>query len=103
MAWVDGLAPIGVPVVVGLDDTIERRRGPKIAARGIYRDPVRSSKGLGIVKASGLRWISLQLTCQYRGPGWVWSLPFRRCWHPRSVTTRSASDGIRRCRIGRAS
>jgi len=33
------------PVVVGLDDTIERRWGATIAARGIYRDPVRSSKG----------------------------------------------------------
>ena len=30
-------------VVVGLDDTIERRRGAKIKARAIYRDPVRSS------------------------------------------------------------
>ena len=33
------------PVVIGLDDTIERRWGAKINARGIYRDPVRSSKG----------------------------------------------------------
>lgn len=31
------------PVVVGIDETIERRWGPKISARGIYRDPVRSS------------------------------------------------------------
>ena len=44
----------GDPVLVGLDDTIERRRGAKIAAKGIYRDPVRSSKG-HFVKASGLR------------------------------------------------
>src|SRR6266567_170100 len=47
------------PVVVGLDDTIERRWGAKIAARGIYRDPARSSKG-HFVKASGLRWVSVQ-------------------------------------------
>ena len=33
------------PVVVGLDDTIERRRGACIGAKGIYRDPVRSSRG----------------------------------------------------------
>ena len=33
------------PVVVGIDDTIERRRGACIAAKGIYRDPVRSSRG----------------------------------------------------------
>jgi hypothetical protein len=36
-------APSG-PLVFGLDDTIERRRGDKIRARGIYRGPVRSSQ-----------------------------------------------------------
>ena len=36
--------PADAPVVVGVDETIERRRGAKIAAKGIYRDPVRSSK-----------------------------------------------------------
>src|SRR5262245_50436170 len=40
------------PVVVGLDDTLERRRGKKINAKGIYRDPVRSSHS-HFVKASG--------------------------------------------------
>ena len=35
-------APDG-PVVLGIDDTIERRRGKRIGAKGIYRDPVRSS------------------------------------------------------------
>ena len=40
----DRLLPSG-PVVIGIDDTIERRWGAKIKARGIYRDPVRSSKG----------------------------------------------------------
>ena len=43
------------PIVLGIDDTIERRRGKRIAAKGIYRDPVRSSKS-HFVKASGLRW-----------------------------------------------
>jgi hypothetical protein len=42
---VKALVPSGAPVVIGLDDTIERRWGTKISARGIYRDPVRSSKG----------------------------------------------------------
>ena len=55
----DAFAPRG-PVVLGLDDTIERRRGRRIAAKGIYRDPVRSSHG-HFVKASGLRWLSLML------------------------------------------
>src|SRR5512135_2274927 len=45
------LAPSG-PIVVGLDDTLERRRGSRIAAKGIDRDPVRSSHS-HFVKAAG--------------------------------------------------
>ncbi len=50
----------GEPIIIGLDDTIERRRGAHIRARGIYRDPVRSSHG-HFVKTSGLRWLSFML------------------------------------------
>ena len=46
------------PLVFGIDETLERRRGARIKARGIYRDAVRSSRHQ-LVKASGLRWISL--------------------------------------------
>jgi hypothetical protein len=67
--------PGDAPVVVGLDETIERRRGAKIAAKGIYRDPVRSSKS-HFVKASGLRWISMQVLAEIPWAGRVWGLPF---------------------------
>lgn len=40
----DAFLPAG-PVLLGLDDTIERRRGKRISAKGIYRDPVRSNGG----------------------------------------------------------
>lgn len=50
------------PLVFGIDDTIERRGGEKIKARGIYRDPVRSSHS-HFVKASGLRWLSMMIMC----------------------------------------
>ena len=60
LVLVTTFAPRDSPVVIGFDDTIERRWGPKISARGIYRDPVRSSKG-HFVKASGLRWLSAML------------------------------------------
>jgi hypothetical protein len=40
---VEAFVPEGSPLVVGLDETLERRYGKKIAARGIYRDPVRST------------------------------------------------------------
>jgi hypothetical protein len=63
------------PVVIGLDDTLERRWGAKITARGIYRDPVRSSHG-HFVRASGLRWLSVMLLPQITWVGRVWALPF---------------------------
>src|SRR5919112_1845846 len=82
----DAFAPKG-PVILGVDDTIERRRGKRISAKGIYRDPVRSSHG-HFVKASGLRWLSLMLLVPISWAGRVWALPF--------LTTLAASE--RYCR-----
>jgi hypothetical protein len=62
-------------IVLGIDETIERRWGKKIAKRGIYRDPVRSSHG-HFVKASGLRWISVMLLVRVPFADRVWALPF---------------------------
>lgn len=70
----DAFAPDG-PVLLGLDDTIERRRGKCIGAKGIYRDPVRSSRS-HFVKATGLRWLSLMLLVPIPWAGRVWALPF---------------------------
>jgi DDE superfamily endonuclease len=67
-------APEG-ELVVGIDDTIERRRGEKIKAKGIYRDPVRSSHS-HFVKASGLRWLCCMLLLEIKWAGCVWGLPF---------------------------
>jgi hypothetical protein len=63
------------PLVIGLDETVERRRGAKIAAKGIYRDPVRSSRS-HFVKASGLRWVCLMLLVPIPWARRVWALPF---------------------------
>jgi hypothetical protein len=68
------LAPMG-PLVMGLDDTLERRRGVKIEAKGIYRAAVRSSHSY-LVKASGLRWLSLMLLVPLPWAQRVWALPF---------------------------
>jgi DDE superfamily endonuclease len=70
----DAFAPKGA-VILGVDDTIERRRGKRIGAKGVYRDPVRSSKS-HFVKASGLRWLSLMLLVPIPWAGRVWALPF---------------------------
>ncbi len=66
-------APAG-PLVFGLDETIERRWGPQIAAKGLYRDAVRSSKDY-FVKVSGLRWLSLMLLVPIPWAERVWALP----------------------------
>ena len=63
------------PLVFGIDETLERRRGPKIKSLGIYRDAVRSSRS-HLVKASGLRWISLMWLGQIPWAGRYWALPF---------------------------
>jgi DDE superfamily endonuclease len=72
---VEVFVPAGEPIVVGIDDHIERRRGEKIAARGIYRDAVRSSKRF-FVKTSGLRWVSMMLLTKIPWAERVWALPF---------------------------
>jgi len=71
---VQTFAAVG-PIIVGMDDTIERRRGAKIKAKGIYRDPVRSSHS-HFVKTSGLRWLSLMLLVPIPWANRVWALPF---------------------------
>ena len=75
MLLIKALVPSGAPVVIGFDDTIERRWGAKIKARGIYRDPVRSSKG-HFVKASGLRWLSAMLLVRVPWADRIMALPF---------------------------
>jgi len=52
---VEAFVAEGDPLVVGIDETLGQRYGRKISAKGIYRDPVRSSHG-HFAKASALRW-----------------------------------------------
>lgn len=75
MLLVHLFVPRNEPVIIGIDETIERRRGRKIAARGVYRDPVRSSKEF-FVKTNGLRWISMMLLTPIPWAKRVWALPF---------------------------
>lgn len=96
--------PVG-PILIGVDDTIERRRGKKISAKGIYRDPVRSSQG-HLVKTSGLRWLSFMLLAPVPFAQRVWALPFltalvpsERFWKergkPHRTLTQTASRLLR--------
>jgi len=62
-------------LVFGLDDTTLRRWGKQIKARGIYRDPIRSSHS-HVVKVSGLRWLCCMLLTPIPWANRVWALPF---------------------------
>ena len=62
------------PLIFGIDETLDRRRGAKIRARGIYWDAVRTSRHQ-LVKASGLRWISLMWLGPVPWAGRHWALP----------------------------
>ena len=63
------------PLILGIDETLERRYGKKISARGIYRDPVRSTHET-FVKSSGLRWVCVMLLVEVPWASRVWALPF---------------------------
>jgi DDE superfamily endonuclease len=71
---VEAFVPDG-PLVLGVDETLERRWEKRIAPKGIYRDPVRSSHE-HFVKTSGLRWISVTLLTPIPWASRVWALPF---------------------------
>ena len=69
------LLPAGWPILVGVDETLERRRGRKIKAKGYYRDAVRSTHKR-VVKCYGLQWNSMMLLVALPWSSRVWALPF---------------------------
>ena len=72
---VEAFVPEGASLIVGIDETLERRYGRKISARGVYRDPVRSTHET-FVKSSGLRWVCVMLLVEVPWAWRVWALPF---------------------------
>jgi hypothetical protein len=69
------LLPPGWPVVVGSDETVQRRQGRKIKATGRSRDAVRSTDKT-VVKGDGLKWIRLMWLVPLSWSTRVWALPF---------------------------
>lgn len=80
------------PLVVGIDETLERRRGKKITAKGVYRDPVRSSRSQ-LVKTTALRWVCVTLLAEVPWARRVWAMPFLSTLAPSERY--SAEQGIR--------
>lgn len=69
------LVPPGATIVLGADDTVERRGGRKIGAKGCYRDAVRSTKK-HVIRCFGLKWVSMMLLVPVPWSRRVWALPF---------------------------
>jgi hypothetical protein len=75
------LVPPGAAIVLGADDTVERRSGRKIRAKGCYRDGVRSSKK-HVIRCFGLKWVAMMLLVPVPWSRRGWALPFLTalCW-----------------------
>lgn len=70
----DTFQPQG-PITVAIDDTLERRRGKKIQAKGRFKDPIYSSGGK-VVVSSGLRWMPVMLLTPINFINRIVALPF---------------------------
>jgi DDE superfamily endonuclease len=73
--------PPGATIVLGADDTVERRSGRKIKVKGCYRDAVRSSH-THVIRCFGLTWVSMMLLVPVPWSRRLWALPFLTalCW-----------------------
>jgi len=77
---------VGDPLVVGVDEILERRKGDKIKAKGVFRDSARSSRK-HIVYSFGLRWISMMVSVPWSTR--VWALPFLTVLAPSERTNQA--------------
>lgn len=79
---------VGVPIILGVDETLERRRGERIKAKGVFRDGVRSSKKY-LVHSFGLRWVSMMLIVPVPWSSRPWALPFLTVNAPSEATNQA--------------
>ena len=69
------LLPSDAPILIAMDETLERRSGKKITAKGCYRDACRSSHSL-VIKCFGLKWLCAALIVKLPWSNRYWALPF---------------------------
>jgi hypothetical protein len=70
-----GVLPVSWPVIIAVDETLERRKGKKIKAKGVYRDAVLSSQS-NVVTSFGLKWECMTLIVPLPWCKRPWALPF---------------------------
>ena len=64
----------GAEVVVAIDELLERRSGKQITGRGVYRDPLTSSRAHQS-KSAGLRWVVASVLVRVAWSERAWALP----------------------------
>lgn len=69
------------PLILLVDETLERRRGKKIQAKGYYRDAVRSSQS-SVVSTMGLKWVVMALSVKLPFMSRALALPFLSVLQP---------------------
>lgn len=69
------LIPENCPILIAMDETIERRKGKRIRAKGCYRDSCRSTRSL-VIKCFGLKWQCAALIIKLPWSSRPWALPF---------------------------
>lgn len=84
------LPPQWVPMLV-VDDTVERRRGKRIKAKGCYRDAVRSTQHQ-VVKCFGLKWVCMMLLVRFPWSSRLWALPFLTVLAPSAQANNKAKQ-----------
>lgn len=75
LTLIDAVLPQNSPLIFLVDETIERRKGEKIKAKGCYRDAVRSSHNK-VVHCFGLKWIAMMVVVPLPWAKRPWALPF---------------------------
>jgi hypothetical protein len=83
------LLPSAWPIVIGTDDTLERRRGKQITAKGCYRDAVRST-AKHVVTCFGLKWVAMMLMVPLPWSQRPWAIPFLTVLAPSARATTQA-------------
>ena len=89
MGLLISLVPVPFPIIIGVDETIERRKGKKIKAKGCYRDAVRSTEK-HVIRCFGLKWLCMMLIVPVPWSERYWALPFLTVLTPSETANKEA-------------
>lgn len=69
------ILPLDQEIVINIDSTLERRKGPKIQGLGCHRDAAQSTKNRKVLSI-GLNWLVCAISIKFAFAKTKWSLPF---------------------------